>query len=38
MLGVIADVFGLAVVFMLLAAMCVAGAVVAFSLEEVQST
>lgn len=38
MLGVIADVFGLAVVFVLLAAMCVAGAVVAFSLEEVQST
>jgi hypothetical protein len=36
-LGVIADVFGLAVVFLLLAVMCVAGAVVAFSLEEVQS-
>jgi len=37
-LGVIADVFGLAVVFVLLAVMCVAGAMVAFGLEDVQST
>jgi MFS family permease len=37
-LGVIADVFGLAVVFVLLAVMCVAGAMVAFGLQDVQST